>query len=598
MVLRLRYGYQWRESPGGLYVIGVDTGGGPVAINGDNGVEVAEVTENLAGHDITVETHLDDQLLYSDDPELVIYGKGFNEIGNTLRWANSLAGNNVNYTTIYTSATQIKLRLTPDSLWRANNDNLPGALTLLAVNGGDGYVAVGPTNAKKGRDVAMIFERPQVYSNNVNIFRTHSHEFHINGTGFPMASSGFIPKFKFDPPLTLDTDYTMIVISRTEVEITLKDGKAWRADPGPLLIKSVNTGAGSVSMPGDGVHVAEVVADVDADNTGGVEIFPMGVKVYQSALKQDIIVTGTGLVDGMGLVLDPPLVAGTDYTLEVQSKNKAVMRLQVGKQWRADAGFVTAMKVKVDGKEYKLANGDGIRIAVVLRDPVIAVSKDNYHESQSKLIVVEGAGFTNVGDVKITIRPSDSGAYKVIGVLEDAIRVQLKPGKDWLPNFMSLKDQEDGKKVELQVSSIDTGAGNVVFETPITIGNIIKDREGVVCDDSCEFAFNGVCDDGSEPFDWYYYENYFNYMDDDLGGFYFDEYYDYSEWDSYYGWYDDYYMENEDYTVSACLLGTDCTDCGGIRSGSYETCVNTCAYPRDGVCDDPRGTKYCKLGTK
>merc|ERR1711916_225270 len=28
-----------------------------------------------------------------------------------------------------------------------------------------------------------------------------------------------------------------------------------------------------------------------------------------------------------------------------------------------------------------------------------------------------------------------------------------------------------------------------------------------------------------------------------------------------------------------------------------ETCVNTCPYARDGVCDDPRGANYCKLGT-
>jgi hypothetical protein len=53
--------------------------------------------------------------------------------------------------------------------------------------------------------------------------------------------------------------------------------------------------------------------------------------------------------------------------------------------------------------------------------------------------------------------------------------------------------------------------------------------------------------------------------------------------------------------------GTDCTDCGGVDAiidysqplspdSGYESCTNTCIYPRDGVCDDPRGTKYCELG--
>ena len=121
-----------------------------------------------------------------------------------------------------------------------------------------------------------------------------------------------------------------------------------------------------------------------------------------------------------------------------------------------------------------------------------------------------------------------------------------------------------------------------MFDEPITIGYIIKDREGVTCDDSCEFAFDGVCDDGSEPNDQYYYENYNNYADDDLGGFYGED--DYAEDDEEYAddgegeegeeegddygygdsYYDDYYMESEDYQVSACVEGTDCTDCGGV----------------------------------
>ena len=62
---------------------------------------------------------------------------------------------------------------------------------------------------------------------------------------------------------------------------------------------------------------------------------------------------------------------------------------------------------------------------------------------------------------------------------------------DWLPSFMSLKDEDESKKIVLQISSINTGAGDIVFQEPITIGYIAKDREGVTCDDSCEFAFDG-----------------------------------------------------------------------------------------------------------
>jgi len=243
-----------------------------------------------------------------------------------------------------------------------------------------------------------------------------------------------------------------------------------------------------------------------------------------------------------------------------------------------------------------------------LADPVITPSKDTYHESQSKLVVISGSGFTNVADTKIIIRPTSPGAYKILGVLEDAVRVQLRPDQDWLPVFLSIRGEDDSKRIAMQVSSIDTGAGEVIFNEPITVGYIVKDREGVTCDDSCEFAFDGVCDDGTEPNDQYYYEHYNNYMDDDLGGFYGEP----EDWDgdgvAYGVAYDDYYMENEDYQVSACVEGTDCTDCGGVDaiidytkpldpSLGLESCTNTCIYPRDGVCDDPRGTKYCELGT-
>jgi hypothetical protein len=63
----------------------------------------------------------------------------------------------------------------------------------------------------------------------------------------------------------------------------------------------------------------------------------------------------------------------------------------------------------------------------------------------------------------------------------------------------------------------------VVFVEPITVGYIVKDscahHEGVFCDDSCEFAFNGVCDDSSG---------------------------------------------SVVKKLDACLAGTDCTDCGGV----------------------------------
>ena len=54
-MLRLRHDYKWREEGVGiLSIVGVDTGGGPVKLNGEDGVQVAEVQDNLDQHGVTV----------------------------------------------------------------------------------------------------------------------------------------------------------------------------------------------------------------------------------------------------------------------------------------------------------------------------------------------------------------------------------------------------------------------------------------------------------------------------------------------------------------------------------------------------------------
>lgn len=597
--LRLRDKYSWREEgPGDLNLVGVDTGGGPVKLNGDDGIVVAKVRDDLPEHSVTVDASAGDQLIYHDEPSISISGRNFNPLGTTLRFANGIT-KKANYTIVTTVSNEMKLQLTPGSFWRKNVDNLPGYLTLLAVNAGEGFVSVGPMNAQKGKDIATVFERPKIYSSNTKLYRTHSHELHVKGAGFTKVLSK--PQIKFDPPLEDGEDFSIKVISREEMEITLLDGKAWRDDVGPLKIMGINSRGdetGWVAMDGEGVHVADIVDDLDASSTGGVEVFPMGSKVYQSKLQEQITITGSGFKNGMQFVFEPDLTEGVDYTISIASSgNSATLTLKDGKKWRSDPGFMIVKQVKTNGKTHNLAGSDGIRVAVVLADPSIRSGSDNFHETQSKVISVKGTGFTNVADTKLIIRPTAPGAYRILAVLEDVIRVQLKQGYDWLPGFLSLSESDEDKKIPLQVTGVDTGAGEVVFDDPITIGYVVKDREGVTCDDSCEFAFDDVCDDGTQTEYYYYYEEYGYYQDDDLGGYY-----------DGYAYYDDYYMEDDGYRVSACVEGTDCTDCGGVDAivdfsrapdpnSGVEACVNTCPYARDGVCDDPRGANYCKLGT-
>lgn len=629
VVLRLRHGYEWRKTPGPLYVKGIDTGGGAVKIGGDEGVQVAVVSDNLPEHQVTVDSTFLDQVIYHDQSLITISGSGFNTLGNTLRFSNGILGRGVNYTVTKNTESTLTLQLTPGSFWRGNMDNLPGYLTLLAVNAGEGFVAVGPVNSAKGRDVATVFERPNVVSGNTKLYQTHTHELHIYGAGFTTTLAN--PQIKFSPALTEGVDYTIRVVDRDDLEITLKDQKSW-GPIGPLIVQAINSrgdDSGWVTFPGSGVHVAEIVEDIGAAKTAGVEIYPMGIKVYQSVLQHSIDITGDGFADGMDISFEPVLKAGTDYDMRVVSKNKATLTLRSGKKWRSEEGLLMAMSITVGGKSYPLAGGAGIRVAVVLLDPSIEVGSDTFHETQSKVIGISGKGFTNVADTKITIKPTDSNSFKILAVLEDTIRLQLKQDLDWLPSYLTLKPEDD-KKIPLEVLSIDTGAGEVHFPTAIVVGYIVADRPGVTCDDSCEFAFDGVCDDGSVSEYAEYYEKYGAYGDDWQENEYADDEEEEEEGDA--GGRggrggkggrdededeededddaaeDDYYMEDDSYKVSACVEGTDCTDCGGVDAqidyskplppgSSIEPCSNTCVYARDGVCDDPRGENYCAAGT-
>lgn len=79
-----------------------------------------------------------------------------------------------------------------------NPNSLPGALVLLAVEAGDGWVPLGNTAAKSGCTVAALFEDPSVEASDIEIYRTQTHELMIKGTGFNKANR---PTLNFEPAL-------------------------------------------------------------------------------------------------------------------------------------------------------------------------------------------------------------------------------------------------------------------------------------------------------------------------------------------------------------------------------------------------------------
>ena len=69
---------------------------------------------------------------------------------------------------------------------------------MLAAEAGDGWVPLGPTAAKAGRNVATVFEDPSVEASDIEIYRTQTHQLLVRGTGFTKAAR---PVLDFEPAL-------------------------------------------------------------------------------------------------------------------------------------------------------------------------------------------------------------------------------------------------------------------------------------------------------------------------------------------------------------------------------------------------------------
>ena len=133
---------------------------------------------------------------------------------------------------------------------------------------------------------------------------------------------------------------------------------------------------------------------------------------------------------------------------------------------------------------------------MILQNPIIYFSNRMIYESQSNIVFIVGHGFTNVAETKLTLSPTSTDAYKVMYVSEDAIRLALQPNTDWLPHLSALQQTQH---IPLNVTSLDTGAGDVKFDIPVTVGFIVKDLDILpiyaTCSNICQYAFDGVCDD-------------------------------------------------------------------------------------------------------
>ena len=64
----------------------------------------------------------------------------------------------------------------------------------------------------------------------------------IYGAGFKGE-----PVLNFEPPIWAPANYTLTVVSESELKLDLVDGSTWNKLPGALMVKGINVGDGDVS---------------------------------------------------------------------------------------------------------------------------------------------------------------------------------------------------------------------------------------------------------------------------------------------------------------------------------------------------------------
>jgi hypothetical protein len=265
LVLRLRDSQQWRQDTGPLRLLSIDTGGGmaKASTSDEDGVIVAQVNADVGTNSVTVRSTAAKQLIYHDEPRIKIWGTGFSSNGNSLRFSNGILGRSINYTITGVSNTLITLRLIAPSVWYKNMEELPRLLTVLSINAGEGFLPQGLENNPRGCPVATVFELPHVNRLGNKVYRTKDREITVYGRGFTTGVG--TTRLKFFLPFSQGKDYDLEVISRTELKLTLLEGKQWRPNKGPLHVLAINTRGDEAGWIRIGGHFGTVVSQIVDD---------------------------------------------------------------------------------------------------------------------------------------------------------------------------------------------------------------------------------------------------------------------------------------------------------------------------------------------
>ena len=124
----------------------------------------------------------------------------------------------------------------------------------------------------------------------------------------------------------------LTVFNRTHMLVRLREGRAWAAQPGPLYVVGMDSGAG----PYEGFKpaaVAHVVPDADS-HPSGVEVQRTNSQVlYQTPAIRHLEIHGTSLSVDAQLTFSPPHKGRGLQSFKATS-DVMVLGLLAGKMWR------------------------------------------------------------------------------------------------------------------------------------------------------------------------------------------------------------------------------------------------------------------------
>ena len=210
--------------------------------------------------------------------------------------------------------------------------------------------------------VATVFDDPAVTAaSGTSVYRTHTAQLWLTGRGFvrpgTRVAGGYACEgtaFAFDPPLETGEDVTVTVYNRTHALVRLREGKAWRKDPGPLKVASVTSGPmGPFPMFRPAV-VAQVAPDAADDHKSGVKVTRTSHQLVYRApngAASTLTIAGAKLDKHAALVFAPPLMRGVDYTVVKEEAALLTLALEPGRAWRADPGPLVLKSLRVDGDD-------------------------------------------------------------------------------------------------------------------------------------------------------------------------------------------------------------------------------------------------------